>query len=225
MDNTSKGVLVEKQTPEQGELDIINRYALRELGADEVFTFRLAACDNQIDRDDERFSDRALEELAALYPGKPVLLDHNWSAKDQSARVYAASVEADPVRAGLRRLMLKCYIPRLDSTRRSIDAIETGLRRECSVGCMVSRHLCSICGNDYWEQCLHVRGQEYDGQRCHVVLDGVSDAYEVSLVAVPAQREAGVVKSHPAQGKAADWVKVARRSLELERVRFGALRR
>ena len=221
---TRKEAQVEQQTVETGELELINRYTLRELSAEEVFTFRLAACDNQVDRDDERFSNRTLEELAQLYPGKPVLLDHNWSAKDQTARVYAAGVEEDAVRAGVKRLILRCYTPRLNSTQRAIEAIETGLRKECSVGCVVKRKLCSICGELYYENCLHIRGQEYNGQRCHVVLDGAEDAYEVSMLPVPAQREAGVVKSGEEKPRE-DWKKSAKARLGMEQVRFGALRR
>ena len=224
MNNTTKEAQVEKQTAAAEEMEAINRYTLRELSAEEVFTFRLAACDNQVDRDNERFSDRTLEELAQLYPGKPVLLDHTWSAKDQTARVYGAHVEEDGVRAGVKRLILRCYIPRLNSTQRAIEAIETGLRKECSVGCAVKRNLCSICGELYYENCLHIRGQEYNGQRCHVVLDGAEDAYEVSMVAVPAQREAGVVKSGEVKPQA-DWKKIANARLGMEKVRFGALRR
>ena len=223
MSEVRKGAAVEKQPIAQVDLDEINRFTLRELTAEEVFTFRLAACDNQVDRDDERFSDAALEELAKLYPGKPVLLDHNWSAKDQSARIYGAQVRENPERAGVKQLILRCFVPRLNTTRAFIDAIETGLKRECSVGCAVKSHKCSICGNDYYTECLHVRGQEYDGRRCHVVLDGAEDAYEVSMVAVPAQKEAGVVKSGEEKPRE-DWKKSARAALRLERERFGALR-
>lgn len=224
MSNTTKAAQVEKQPIAQIDLDEINRYTLRELTAEEVFTFRLAACDNQVDRDDERFTDETLEQLAQLYPGKPVLLDHNWSAKDQSARIYGAEVRTDPVRAGVKQLILRCYIPRLRNTENAIAAIETGLRKECSVGCAVRIRKCSICGGDYYENCLHIKGQEYNGQRCHVNLSGAEDAYEVSMVAVPAQKEAGVVKSHEPT-RQDGWMKAARLALGLETVRFGALRR
>ena len=218
----TKESAAEKQAVSQEELAAINGYTMRELGAEEVFTFRLAACDNQIDRDNEKFSDAALEGLAALYPGKPVLLDHTWSAETQCARVYGAAVENDPARAGVRRLMLRCFVPRLDSTKAHIEAIETGLKRECSVGCAVKRRLCGLCGKDYWTECLHIKGQEYDGQMCYVVLDGAADAYEVSFVAVPAQREAGVVKSGETENADEKWKVVARAELAMEGIRYGA---
>ena len=223
MSNVVKAAQVEKQTATEDELAAINSLAMRELSAEEVFTFRLAACDNQVDRDEERFSDETLEGLAKLYPGKPVLLDHSWSAKDQYARVYAAHVENDSAREGVKRLILRCYSPRLSTTRNYIEAIETGLKKECSVGVAVHRHTCSICGEDYYENCLHLRGQEYNGQRCHVVLEGAADAYEVSFVAVPAQKEAGVVKSGEEKPNE-DWKKSARARVALEKDRFGALR-
>ena len=223
MNNTTKAAQVEKQTADEQELAAINRHTLRELSAEEVFTFSLAACDNQIDRDDERFSDATLHELAQMYPGKPVLLDHNWSAKDQSGRVYAAEVREDETRAGVKRLILRCFVPRLEATKDFIEAIETGLKKECSVGCAVKHRKCSICGEDYYESCLHIRGQEYNGQRCHVVLEGAADAYEVSMVAVPAQKEAGIIKSGEEKPRE-DWKKSARAVIALERDRFGALR-
>lgn len=224
MNNTTKAAQVEKQAVDEGELARINAHTLRELSAEEVFTFSLAACDNQIDRDDERFSDATLNELAQLYPGKPVLLDHNWSAKDQRGRVYAAEVREDGVRAGVKQLVLRCFVPRLETTKGFIEAIETGLKKECSVGCAVKHRKCSICGEDYYESCLHIRGQEYGGQRCHVVLEGAEDAYEVSMVAVPAQKEAGVIKSGEEKPRD-DWKKTAKARLDIEKVRFGALRR
>ena len=76
MDQIMKQARLMKAAPDEGEMALVNAQALRELGAEEVFTFRLAACNNQVDRDLERFSDAALEGLAEKFVGRPVLMDH-----------------------------------------------------------------------------------------------------------------------------------------------------
>ena len=64
MDMIFKAARIEKAAVGERELVLINAQALRELSAEEVFTFRLAACDNQIDRDCERFTEATLEQLS-----------------------------------------------------------------------------------------------------------------------------------------------------------------
>ncbi len=194
MNEFLKAARIEKSAVvNEGELGLINAQALRPLAAEEVFTFRLAACDDQVDRDHERFTKECLEGLAPLYVGKPVLKDHRWSAGMQTARVYAAQVETQD---GVSRLVLRCYMPRTEGTAETIAAIESGMLRECSVGAAVGRVTCSVCGANQRETlCKHLGGREYDGQVCHFDLDDPVDAYEVSLVAVPAQKEAGVIKA------------------------------
>lgn len=186
-----------KAALDEGQLALINAQALRPLTEAEVFSFKLAACNNQVDRDLERFTENTLAELAGLFVGRPVLLDHNWSAESQTARVYAAAVEEMPGVEGGQQLVLSCYMPRLQSNGDTIAAIESGLLRECSVGVAVSGAVCSICGADRtttW--CEHHKGAEYDGKLCYIELTGARDAYEVSLLPVPAQPAAGVVKRY-----------------------------
>ena len=193
MDQIFKQARLLKAETTEADLALINAQSLRPLEAQEIFAFRLAACDDQVDRDNERFTLQTLEGFARLFPGRPVLQDHNWSAGGQTARVYAANVETD---GNVHRLVLRCYMPRLQSNADTIAAIESGILRECSVGVSVCRVICSICGADQrkvW--CEHCGGKEYDGEICCFELDGAEDAYEVSFVAVPAQREAGAIKS------------------------------
>lgn len=229
MDMIFKAARLEKAAVGERELALINAQTLRELSADEVFAFRLAACDNQVDREGERFTETTLEQLGKLYIGKPVLRDHNWSAETQTARVYDAHLER---KGEVKRLVLSCYMVRTASTADTITAIEGGILRECSVGCAVQHVNCSICGADQRKMlCEHWPGREYDGQLCHFDLDGAADAYEVSLVAVPAQPEAGIVKAkryggaeknEPPAPEGADnnehWADKA--ALELEKMRF-----
>lgn len=199
MNSILKAATIAKQEGGDGDLALINCQSLRELTIEEVFVFRLAACDNLVDRDFERFTDAALAGLAPLFVGKSVLMDHRWAAGAQTARVYNAYVEETDER---KRLILCCYMPRTERNADIIHSIETGILRECSVGCQMEHVFCSICGADHVKTCCHhIPGQEYDGALCFMELDGAKDAYEVSLVAVPSQVEAGVVKSKRYGGK------------------------
>ena len=86
----SRGVKNSAVTNE--ELSAINTFTKRALGADEVYTFAVRLCDNEVDRDGERFPRATLEELAELFVGKSGIFDHEWSAKGQAARIYRTEI-------------------------------------------------------------------------------------------------------------------------------------
>lgn len=187
------------------EIKQINKYALSPLTSDEVFTFRATLCDTEIDRQHERFSARALKDLQKLFVGKPVIKDHNASADNQVARIYATEVvETGKTNADgspYLRLDAKCYMVRTASNADLITDLQAGIKKEGSVGFRPSSSICSICGTDNAkEYCRHWPGRTYykDGapHTCVFTLDRADDAYEFSLVAVPAQRAAGVSKSY-----------------------------
>ena len=178
------------------ELAAINAYARSGLTAEQVYVFALRLCDNEVDRDFERFDEAALHKLGELFVGKSGIFDHNWSAAGQSARIYRTEVVREPgvkTAAGDGYCWLKAwaYMLRTEKNADLIAEIEGGIKKEVSVGCSVGRRTCSICGK---ENCTHVPGKEYDGKHCYRTLQDPVDAYEWSFVAVPAQRRAGVVK-------------------------------
>ena len=186
-------------TPDEDELALINGLSRRELGADEVYTFALRLCDNDVDRDFERFDDETLDELAPMFVGVSGVFDHQWSARGQTARIYRTQVvggDGTLTGAGRPYRFLKgwAYMMRTDENAALIAEIDGGIKREVSVGCAVERVVCSVCGQELGE-CIHEKGEEYDGQICCGVLTGARDVYEWSFVAVPAQRKAGVIKS------------------------------
>lgn len=176
----------------KNDLELINKLSRKELTAEEVYIFPVVCCDNQIDRDYERFSDDALEEMAKLYVGQTIIKDHDPKTDNQAARVYRAQVQDDE--NGVKKLVAYAYVPVLDSTKDFIAEIETGLKKEVSVGCAVNKRICSVCGEEAG-YCGHVPGGAYDGVKCYRTLSGVTDVYELSFVAVPAQKGAGVTKS------------------------------
>lgn len=182
-------------------LDKISAMTRRRFKAEELYTFPVVLCHNDIDRDGERFSDAALDEMQPLFIGKAGIFDHNVSAENQSARIYDTEVVEDPERTTAwggtyRYLKGYAYMVRTDSNKDFITEIDAGIKKEVSVSCSVSRRLCSVCGAKIGTGCEHEKGKSYDGQICHTVLEGVEDAYEWSFVAVPAQVGAGVTAKH-----------------------------
>ena len=94
---------------------------------------------------------------------------------------------------GVSYIKAWAYIRRGGNAEEIIADIEAGIKKEVSVGCAMGRAVCSVCGGEYGS-CGHQKGEYYDGQLCCVILKEPMDAYEFSFVAVPAQREAGVLK-------------------------------
>lgn len=184
---------------DERELEQINRFSRKKLTADEVYTFAVRLCDNQVDRDGERFENETLEGLAELFVGKTGIFDHDWTAKGQTARIYRTEVVDEPgvVTAagdGCRYVKGYAYMLRTPGNEELIARLDGGILREVSVGCAVGRCVCSVCGQQAGT-CVHKKGEVYDGKLCYTKLEGAVDAFEWSFVAVPAQPKAGVIKS------------------------------
>ena len=174
----------------EAQLEAINAQAKAELTAEQVYVFSVRLCDDQIDRDGERFDTAALPVLAKMFVGKTGIVDHKWSASGQVARIFETQVVCEE---GVTYIKAWAYIRRGGNAEEIIADIEAGIKKEISVGCAMGRAVCSICGGEYGT-CGHQKGEHYDGALCCVILKEPMDAYEFSFVAVPAQREAGVIK-------------------------------
>ncbi len=187
---------VTRHSVDREDMALINRLAKTELTPEQVYTFAVRLCDNEVDRDWERFDEAGLEALSALFVGKSGIFDHHWSAQEQTARLYRTEVcrESGTTAAGdgIRYLKGYAYMLRSEKNRDLIEEIEAGIKKEVSVGCSVAGRVCSVCGADH---CGHQGGSRYSGKLCYFTLTGPTDAYEWSFVAVPAQRRAGVIKS------------------------------
>ena len=172
------------------QMEAINAQAKGKLTAEQVYVFSLRLCDDQVDRDFERFDTAALGELAKLFIGRTGIVDHRWSADSQVARIFATEVVQEE---GISYIKAWAYIRRGGEADEVIADIEAGIKKEVSVGCAMGMAVCSICGSEYGT-CGHRKGEHYDGQLCCAILREPMDAYEFSFVAVPAQRQAGVLK-------------------------------
>lgn len=201
-----KSASISATTVDKDELKKINKFTLSPLSEDEVFSFKLVLCDNEVDRDFEAFSLKSLQQLKKLFVGRTLIKDHTARADNQVARIY----DAELVQNGSKttkygdlytQLVAKAYMVKTADNESLIAEIKAGIKKEVSVSCSVKSAICSICGTDNRKDyCRHFAGREYEANGsksvCSFTLDNVTDAYEVSLVAIPAQRNAGTCKSY-----------------------------
>ena len=82
----------------EGELELINKHTRTPLTENDVYAFSVILCDNDIDRDFERFSDNALDELAKLFDGVTGIADHNPKSSNQTARISSRTAALCPTR-------------------------------------------------------------------------------------------------------------------------------
>lgn len=183
--------------PDEEALSLISQYTKSKPEKENIYVFKVKLCDNEVDRDFEAFSANALKALETLMRGKTGIFDHNPKADNQVARIYDCKLitEDRKTKSGENYTYLAgfAYMPRTAATEDFISSIEAGIHKETSIGCCAKSRICSVCGKDS-RICGHRKGEIYDGKLCYTVLDGITDAYEWSFVAVPAQIEAGVIK-------------------------------
>lgn len=201
-----KSASVELQEVTSEDLRKINKFTLSPLKAEDVFTFKVNMGDNETDdRNFEPFNLQALKDLKDLYVGKTVIKDHWRKADNQVARIYDTELvtEAKLTKAGepFTTLIAKIYMVKTDSNKDLITEIKAGIKKEVSTGCRPKKLICNICGTDNTKTyCPHWPGKEYDKAdgktTCMMTIDGAKEAYELSLVAVPAQPRAGTMKHY-----------------------------
>lgn len=206
-----KSVDVKSLEVTEDDLKKINKFTLSPLSADQVFTFKAVLGDNETDdRNYEPFNLQALKDLQKLYIGKTVIKDHKASSDNQVARIYDTElVETQKMtKAGepFTQLVAKIYMVVTDANKDLIAEIKAGIKKEVSTGCRPKRLICSICGTDNMKTyCSHFAGLAYDKngkkETCLMTIDGAKEAYELSLVAIPAQPRAGTTKHYSAEAQ------------------------
>ena len=140
--------------PTAGQLEAINAQSRAKLTAEQVYVFSLRLCDDQVDRDYERFDTEALPGLAKLFIGKTGIVDHRWSSDSQVARIFATEVVREE---HVSYIKAWAYIRRGGAAEEVIADIEAGIKKEVSVGCAMGRAVCSVCGSEYGS-CGHQKG-------------------------------------------------------------------
>lgn len=187
MNNSENKTLLEK----------LNKFTRREFLEDDVYIFPVTLCDNDIDRDNERFSRKSLETLAEKFIGVTGILDHDPKGRNQIARIFATEVVKEDrfTETGEPYAYLKgyAYMVRTDKNTDLIREIDGGIKKEVSISCSANRQVCSVCGTDkHTNACCHIKGCTYDDKRCFVTLEDIFDVYEWSFVVPQTTHSKGI---------------------------------
>ena len=106
--------------PSAAQLEAIHAQTKAKLAAEQVYVFSVRLCDDQVDRDMERFDTAALPELAKMFIGKTGIVDHRWNAEAQVARIFETQVVQEE---GVSYIKAWAYIRRGGKAQEVIDDI------------------------------------------------------------------------------------------------------
>ena len=156
--------------PTEKDIEKIKSFARRKIDQNEIYTFSMVLCGNDIDRDCEAFTKDSLITMAKLFQGKTGILDHKASSKNQIARIYKTSVikTSEKTLYDSDKYLLKAwaYMVKSPSTKDLILKIDAGIIKEVSVSCNIEKMVCSICNDPYDGSCNHILGRKYDEKFC-----------------------------------------------------------
>lgn len=127
-----------------------------------MYAFSVVLCDNDVDRDGERFTTDSLYELEKLLSARQELLTTIRVPKSDGENFSCKVEKIDGQKTALGddyyRLKARAYLPVCESNRDIILAIDSGIIKEVSVGCAVGRVVCNVCGEDI-SMCTHKRAR------------------------------------------------------------------
>lgn len=185
-------------TASSDDMTKINKFALVEMKPEDVFIFPVKLCDNNVDRDNDKFTHNFLQQVVDKSVGLTGLLDHQWISENQKSRIFDAQLvksdtEKNNIGEPLEYVLAKAYTT-VDNEE-YINKIKSGLFKEVSISFESDAGVCSICGSPmHWYECDngHIKGQTYEDKKCYNIIDNLTEMLEWSIVSVPAQRDAGI---------------------------------
>lgn len=188
------------------ELELINsRFSNIDLSANDIIVLTLRSADMAVDRSFEHFTEKALKRMAELSVGKAFLLDHKWETSSHIGKIFAATTSNG-------QLIQKVYLLNDEYNKKLIKNILAGIFNKVSVGFAVdyADMICDSCVSKsyYDESCPHRAGSlDANNKQVTITIGDVIDYFEVSIVPIPAQRDAGIYRS--VESKTIDLVKGA----------------
>lgn len=147
----------------------------------DLYYFKVTLVTDEIDRDNERFTQDALYKMSEMFIGKTGIVEAYGNI--YRPRIFDAWVKK---KHGTSKLKALAYIYlNQEDVDNLADFLST--HNECSISCCCLTKACSICGrNQFKEPCNHNKGKEYSNHRkCIYELSNITDVYEWSFAQVP----------------------------------------
>lgn len=196
--NLLESVLLSKMSkafiPDEGRLEKINKIAIAPLEQKDVVVLTIKAAGSRIDRGDDQFQTSAHVKMAAkaIENEIPLLLskaqkDHNWLG------FYTLGTVFDAYEKG-GELFYEVYVAKTQKNLEDLEMVLAGHYKKVSVGFSMSPadYHCSSCNIPIVsKECPHQPGE--NGVYCKIT--DIEDNYEISIVAVPMQSEAQIMRS------------------------------
>lgn len=156
-------------TPSDDQLNRINQFTRRSVGAEEVVAFNTLSCNDLEDRDIDQFTTDCVMDFASLEQpfspvGKSYLVDHQHSVNNAVGRIFGVGTEKV---GGNTFLTNEVYLPNTAQFEPLIEKIDFGIAWAVSVGVVLGKSACSVCGEGfsswgYWCREGHDKGSYYD---------------------------------------------------------------
>lgn len=146
--------------------------------------------DNEIDRDYERFSISALQDMAKKFVGKKGIIGEDKLGKTQWGRILSCEVRTDNTKitkAGEVYTSLEARVL-INNTSENFSLLNKMMSKvqKGSVSCSVAHHICSVCGaDDSKYSCVHIKGKMFNGKPAYRILWGVTEVYEWAIERPP----------------------------------------
>lgn len=146
-----------------------------------LYYFNCVLVTDEVDDDNEMFTDQALREMCSMFIGKTGIIDAYGTT--YYPRIFDTKIKQ---KHGVTKLKASAYV--YINNDNDVDRLRDFLlaHKECSISCCCTSKVCSICGrNQHREPCQHVKGKAYGHKNCVYKLSGVTDVYEWSFAEEP----------------------------------------
>lgn len=173
-------------------MDQIGRFANTDVDPDSIHIRGMRIVNSARDFYFSRFTLDALDEIAELLPGRPVMLGHDYRSQPVGT-FFAAQRIAIPKPKQPKRdshwVEALAYYPKDDEGDAIVRRIDIGTWREISLGWASISDECTICHNDMRSfDCPHIPGEVYDRGFCDYEMSGVVSVLEGSHVFAGGQK-------------------------------------